>query len=134
MANPATYANLSAAYSSNPTQYYYFATEYLIKRIGEEAAQRANMPEVCWVEYLVGNSSLTAHFRYVDPLSASSATEATSLPSVAWSPEGSQVTAGLDGLSVVESHLVDSLDGNVLAKIANQEGKALARKIDTSAV
>jgi hypothetical protein len=133
MANPVISSNLNVTAASTPTPGYYFAVEYLVRRIGQEAAQRSNMPEVMWVEGLEGQSSMNAHFRFVDALTASSATEAGSLPSVAWAPEGVQVSAGLSGLSVIVSKVVNSLDPAALSQIAKQEGTALGRAVDAAA-
>lgn len=86
-----------------------------------------------WYQSLVDASTMVAHFRYLDALAtAGTATEASTLPSVGWSPEGVTISAGLDGLSIVESRVTDSIAPAALSQIAEQGGTALARAIDLS--
>jgi hypothetical protein len=111
----------------------YLAAEYLSRRIGEEAAQAVNIAPTVWREDLMGDSTLTAHFRFLDQLgNATSQSEGTTLTQVSWSPEGVTIAAGLDGFYVLESNLVQSISPEVLDKIAEQGGTALGRTIDSA--
>jgi hypothetical protein len=113
----------------------YLAAEYLVQKIGMEAAQKANVAPYVWYEPLTDKSTLVAHFRYLQPLAAlTTATEVTGLPVISWSPLGVQVTAGLYGFSVVNSKLVVSLDASTLDKIAEQASTDLARGVDVALV
>jgi hypothetical protein len=111
----------------------YLVTEALVQLVGREAAQRSNMPETMWVKELVGESTLTAHYREQVAMSATSQTEGNALSIVQWSPTGETVVAGLDGLAIQITTLVNSIAPEVLGEVAFQGGTALARAIDTSA-
>ena len=125
----ATTTSFLAAGGSNS----YLAAEVLVEMVGIEAAQKSNMPEVMWVKYLDGLSTLTAHYRSEAPLTVSTATEGNALPVVQWSPTGTTVVAGLDGISVQITDLVNSIAPDVMGDAARQGGTALARAIDSSA-
>lgn len=124
----ATTSNTLGAGGSNS----YLLQEYLVKRVGLEAAQIMNIPDSVWVEYLMGENTLVAHFRFENTLTASSQTEGNTLSVSTWNPSGTTMTAALDGLAVQVTKLLDTIAPDVLARVARQCGTAMGRAIDTS--
>ncbi len=111
----------------------YLAAEYLVRTVGQEAAQKANLPSQVWTQTLTDNDSLTAHFRFLNPLPAPSpVAENTTLPQVTWNPTGVTISAGLSGEAVQYSKVLRSLTPETLAIISQSMSNALARYLDTS--
>ena len=109
------------------------AAEYLIARIGEEAAQQVVVYPVVWSDGVMNRETMTGHFRFLDSLSnATSQTEGSALSTVAWSPEGVTVSAGLYGFSIPVSKVYDAISPANIGMIASQGGSALGRTIDSS--
>ncbi len=130
--NPVTSGN-TAGYTGSVNSNVYLQTEYLVDRVGEEAAQKVNIFPLVWVQMLEGAQTMAGHFRTLDALSpAAAVTEGSALTVVAWSPEGVVITAGLDGLSIQESKTFNGISPDALDRIAGQIGSALARAIDVS--
>jgi hypothetical protein len=105
----------------------------LVRRVGEEAAQAVNIAPMVWYQELTSTDTMTGHFRVLNPFAvAATATEATALPQLSWAPTGTTVSAGLDGFSVIESKVVNSIAPDVLDKIAMQGGTSLGRTVDSA--
>src|SRR5437870_38407 len=93
----------------------FLAAEYLVKRIGEEAAQAVNIAPVVWQEPLVNLESMVAHFRFLNSLTMSSTTEGNQLSAVSWSPTGVTVTAATYGFYVQLTKAMDSISPDALS-------------------
>ena len=127
MAVPVTTSYLAAGGSNS-----YLAAEYLVRRVGEEAAAEVVIAPTVWYQELTDTETMTAHFRVLQPLGNATPTpEATQLPLMNWAPTGNTISAGLDGFSVVESKVVDSISPDTLEKIAQAGGRALGRTVDS---
>ncbi len=126
--NP-TITGATAAYGSSTVANVWLAAEILVSRVSQEAAQRAFLADLVWNEGVIAKETMTAHFRYVDPLTATvqTATEGVALPIIAWAPVGKYVTAGLNGFSLQISKLMSGLSPSSLDEIAMQAGSKLAR-------
>jgi hypothetical protein len=128
MTVPVTTSTLVASGSN------YLAAEYLVRKVGEAAAQVVVITPTLWYQPLMDLDSMKAHYRVLNPLGLATAVpEATQLPLMNWTPTGTVVSAGLDGFSVVESKVVDSIAPEVLDQIGTEGGKSLGRTVDSAA-
>lgn len=112
----------------------YLAAEYLVRMIGQEAAEAVKVAPMVWRQDLVGASTMVAHFRFLDALgdTSPSATENAALTELAWSPEGVTVTCGLYGNYTEVPSVTDSIAPDALSQIASQHGSKLGRAVDSS--
>jgi hypothetical protein len=117
----------------------FLAAEVLVEMIGQEVAQKSNMPETCWVKYLTGTKSATAHYRWENPFATSTLASAVDgyagamgLPVGSWAPSEATVSVGLGGQTIPVTEAIIALDPEVLASVTRQSSTVLVRDIDSS--